>query len=416
MRNLFGVVWLGLRQIHVYRTITRAIVLGGMAVALVLGQSVAVTRGETTSELNASATAGGVTLRLRVPKRSYPRNALVAATVVVQNGSGKRIVVQDLQCRADGPSPAVEVLAHDGKIMFPPALPFPPLGNAQCKEGPPPPLVPGATLRLHYYLILRGPLIRATAYFDVPALQGGLTVGTRTALATPIVRVTLTRADAPGVRVAAHPRVHAVVALPPSLRGRPLLYTDWYTCPRNVLAKLGGQGFEVDSGDVGPITLRSVTGEVLSWGVARSQRIRPRCAHPHEWYLAVGQRGHSVAVAHYSMPLAWAAEEARVQRPRPTSSYLHGPFVAVQLALGLRSVGSDSRLVNRVLHVTLRNRSAIQALVRAINRIPTLEVFPKVAILCTESPGVHTGPAWLSFVRPDDTPGWRETNSRGKVY
>jgi len=120
------------------------------------------------------------------------------------------------------------------------------------------------------------------------------------------------------------------------------------------------------------------------------------------WIVLFGLLATS-SLVQAALPVAKVDAQTTAQRPRPGASYLHGPFVVVHLALGLRSVGSDSRLVNHVRHVTLRDRSAIQALVRAINRIPTLEVFPKVAILCPQGAAVHTGPAWLSFVRPDDT-------------
>jgi len=304
-----GAVGLAFRGIGACAPRLRCLVLSSVLTLALLIQNAEGRYGEAASGgPGGVATAGGVTLRLDFSKRSYPRNALVATTVLVRNGSGSQIVVQDPQCRADGPSPAVEVLARDGKVVFPPALPSPPLGGAQCKEGPPPPLAPGATLRLHYYVVLRGPLIRAVARIDVPQAQGSSTVGTSTTLATSVVRVMLTQRDAPRIRLLVHANVHAVVIVALSLRGRQLLYTDWYTCPGNVLAKVGGQGFKVDSGNANPITLRTLTGKVLSWRVSRSQLLRPGCVHPRQWYVAAGQLDHSVSVVHYSSPSTLAPE------------------------------------------------------------------------------------------------------------
>lgn len=82
--------------------------------------------------------------------------------------------------------------------------------------------------------------------------------------------------------------------------------------------------------------------------------------------------------------------------PRPLQSYLHGPFVALRIALqrgALRQQGSPTR---HVVHLTVTNRRLIAQFVRAINGLTGYFTVPGVC-----SGGLSlVGPAWLTFVRP----------------
>ena len=59
--------------------------------------------------------------------------------------------------------------------------------------------------------------------------------------------------------------------------------------------------------------------------------------------------------------------------PRPASSYLHGPFVAVNIALEIRYVtwtrNGPISSTSRVVHTTLLDRVAIGRLVSAVDSI-----------------------------------------------
>jgi hypothetical protein len=84
--------------------------------------------------------------------------------------------------------------------------------------------------------------------------------------------------------------------------------------------------------------------------------------------------------------------------PRPASSYLHGPFRSVRIALQVTSL-RQGRLVPVVTHTTVLDPSAIRRLVRAINRVRTVR---SVVYPCPGG-GPGPGPAWLTFVRPNRT-------------
>jgi hypothetical protein len=83
--------------------------------------------------------------------------------------------------------------------------------------------------------------------------------------------------------------------------------------------------------------------------------------------------------------------------PRPAASYLRGPFTQVRVALG-HNVLQNGNFVQHVVHTTVRDRAAIRRLVSAMNNA---RGYHTVAPTCVGGGPGRTGPAWLSFVRPN---------------
>jgi hypothetical protein len=235
-----------------------------------------------------SVTVRGVTLSLFVPRRTYPRNALVRMTVRVKNGSRDSMTVQSSACRADGPSPAVRVLDAHGRVVFPPALPEPPLGDFPCPVPPPPLLLPGHVATRQFYVILRANRVRAVVTSDVDG-----------ELKTPLVPIRLLSAPSPHLRLSTSPWLHAdVVGATGRGKGR-LYYTDWYTCVTKYGTRAAGQQFTVSlPGETGGV-LPTLTGLVMDWTRVSGTRIRPGCPHPLQWHVAAGWLGQPIASLTY---------------------------------------------------------------------------------------------------------------------
>lgn len=85
--------------------------------------------------------------------------------------------------------------------------------------------------------------------------------------------------------------------------------------------------------------------------------------------------------------------------PRPASSFLHGPFTEIRIALQRSPVGNEP-IKPYVVHTTMQERASIAHLVRAINAIMG---YHSTAVVCMGGPARTVGPAWLSFVRPNGT-------------
>lgn len=85
--------------------------------------------------------------------------------------------------------------------------------------------------------------------------------------------------------------------------------------------------------------------------------------------------------------------------PRPSASYLHGPFTQLRIALGRNTVQNGS-FVQHVVHAAVRNRTAIRRLVSAINSVGG---YHTVSSICVGGGPSRTGPAWLTFRRPNGT-------------
>lgn len=94
--------------------------------------------------------------------------------------------------------------------------------------------------------------------------------------------------------------------------------------------------------------------------------------------------------------IAYAVEDVTYP-PRPARSYLHGPFRRVRIALQHNSPeGAQKRYVSRI---TIADRTAISRLVTAVNAIRDYHTAPFTCF----GGLMRTGPAWLTFVRPDSS-------------
>jgi hypothetical protein len=122
-------------------------------------------------------------------------------------------------------------------------------------------------------------------------------------------------------------------------------------------------------------------------------------------YQARNNHNLSVEVSYGAAPsgatyIAYGVEEI-IYPPRPAKSYLHGPFVDLKMAV-LHGAYLSGRLQKTTTHLDVRDRAAIGRLVSAINRI---KLYQSVTGFCVGGGGGgnFTGPAWLSFIRPDGT-------------
>lgn len=204
----------------------------------------------------------GVRLTLSLDGQVYPRNALVRATVSLQNVSRHRIV---LGTGCVSGSPGVEVYAASGAVLYPPAVPD--LISPSC-GGPDrgrPTLEPGQVMRRRLYAILRSPRLAAVAF-----------VGEyNTSIVTPDLTVRLVGGRPPRVVMSTSGPVSARIQAIERVGGR-LLAAMSYRCKRGLLYSGG-----------------------TSWVVVRAIHVAPACSRVSEWYLAVGWLNHSVAVVHY---------------------------------------------------------------------------------------------------------------------
>lgn len=235
-----------------------------------------------------SATVGGITLTLRLPGLIFPRGALIQTVVKLKNATKRTIPFGVLGCSADGPQPVVDVSNGMRRVVFPPALPAPPLGGAACSQPEPPSAPPGGTASRSIYVLLRGTDIRAR-----------LNLGTLGIVRTPYLRVHLERRQAPSISITAAGAVKAVVHFPAGRHAGPLYYTDWYVCGHGGATYVAGQVFkEYPAGQTGGI-LATYSGQVMDWTKTGSTRLRPGCRQPREWHVAAALLGGSAAYANY---------------------------------------------------------------------------------------------------------------------
>lgn len=96
--------------------------------------------------------------------------------------------------------------------------------------------------------------------------------------------------------------------------------------------------------------------------------------------------------------IAYAVEEP-LYPPRPSRSYLHGPFTRVTITV-LRQKPVPGTLVSYKVHTTVLNRGSIHDLVAAVNGVNAY--IGNHGVVCP-GPLRLVGPAWLTFTRPNGT-------------
>jgi hypothetical protein len=172
--------------------------------------------------LTVSKTVDGATLTLTIPRRSYPRDALVRVKVVLRNVSHRPMMVGTTAAtECAQPGPGVEVLDAAGSGLYPPTVPW---VMASCGPVPRPiRLLPGHTLHHAILTILRGPLVRGVA-----TLFPGYAVEE---VVTPSLQVTLTNGPAPTLTLITAPSLRLVVTPPSSIAHHTFYFVQGSVCP-----------------------------------------------------------------------------------------------------------------------------------------------------------------------------------------
>ncbi|HZU13596.1 MAG TPA: hypothetical protein VFB58_12220 [Chloroflexota bacterium] len=214
------------------------------------------------SPVSVSVTGDGMRLTLTVPRRVYPRGALIGVRVALTNLSTHVITyvprVYGLCNRLALP---VDVVDSHGDAVSPlPPIPVPP----PCPAPLPRAVPPGQTISHWVRVAVLANGLRAGATVNMLAGTGNFSGAD---LATPVVRVRLLPASAPAVRVEAGT---ATVTKPAGAVG-PLYYQGWATCAGQVVG-------------------------VLSWTRAHGNTVSAGCADPQRWHFVAGWAGYPVAV------------------------------------------------------------------------------------------------------------------------
>lgn len=218
-------------------------------------------------------TADGVTVSLLVPGTTFPRDALVQATVVVRNSS-QAIISVPTSC--DSNNPGIELLRHDAATgrddirTYPPALPEAPalVCSAVIQHVP-----PGGILRNSGLIVLRSAYLRA--FVDIWTGSGIVHVTTAQ------IHFHLRRANPPRVTLHTTQRAAVTVHAPAGASG-PLLYVQYSACPDPVAGTIGW-----------------VDGTWRVWDSSATDRLRPECRRPTAWDALAGWMGFTVARIRY---------------------------------------------------------------------------------------------------------------------
>jgi hypothetical protein len=226
--------------------------------------------------IGATITAHGVTVSLLVPGMTYPRRALIQATVVARNESGTDISVPS---SCDNNNPGLEVVRHDATTgrfdipAYPPALP-------EERTMPCLPVLlslrPGQTLTNQGFVVLRNAYLEAFVQIQTGAGMIQVT--------TPQLHFHLTREQPPLVRFQSRPSF-IVKLWPPAGASGLLRYVEYGVCP----FRSGGY---------------RVTGEPdwRTWETAATTRLTAGCRHPAVWDMLAGWVGFSVVRIRYQSP------------------------------------------------------------------------------------------------------------------
>jgi hypothetical protein len=229
---------------------------------------------------------------LIVPRRVYPHDALVQATVVVKNLSHEQITGP---WRTGGiEEPQVQVLDADNHVRYPPPFPLP-VFNGGFKVGLPQGIFPGAVVSDQEFFALRGNRIRAVLHFRTQQMTGGGELTVR----TPVIRLSLTSAPAPTIALRRSPPVSAVVHPASSQQRGDLYHVGWYACRlANGQIQFGGSGFY--EGPPGPDGIPPyLVGYLYLWVPSSGRGLQPGCSSPMEWHVVAGWPNQPVVRINY---------------------------------------------------------------------------------------------------------------------
>jgi hypothetical protein len=177
-----------------------------------------------------STTTRGVKLSLSIPRRTYPKDALVTVTVRLQNVSRHTVLVSV----NNYPNAIVLDSAHHELYSARDSLSDRALFELHG-PGPRPPM----KLRTHrgfvisYFVILRGPLLQAVAMIG--------SRGKEHDIHGPTLPLTLTDEAPPPVTVTGTPTLHATITPPPGVSAPPY-FVEHTQCTGNGLVSTGVDG------------------------------------------------------------------------------------------------------------------------------------------------------------------------------
>lgn len=218
-----------------------------------------------------STTTRGVKLSLSIPRRTYPKDALVTVTVRLQNVSRHTVLVSV----NNYPNAMVLDSAHHELYSARDSLSDRALFELHG-PGPRPPM----KLRTHhgfvisYFVILRGPLLQAVAMIG--------SRGKEHDIHGPTLPLTLTDEAPPPVTVTGTPTLHATITPPPGVSAPPY-FVEHTQCTGNGLVSTG-RGWQAANSNL--LTTEFPSG----------------CVTPHMWIALAGWLNHPVVDIAWSGP------------------------------------------------------------------------------------------------------------------
>jgi hypothetical protein len=245
------------------------LVLAGLpAASAQAGPRLALDGTPVSARTSVSVVHDGLRLTLKIPQRSYPRNALVQVRLTLTNITSQSI---DLGAQNNGNGfcttslPQAEVRNTRGKLLFPPAVA--PLIVPPCPFYLGRPLAAGQSLVNREYVILRGRVLTGIA-----STRTGQSF---TPFSTPPLPLSLTHESAPTTTETAPPAgidIHSLVPVTGQFR-----YASTWICPSG-----------------------TSNGIRTGWTAVQGTHINPPCPAPSRWNVAAGWLGHPVVGVHYS--------------------------------------------------------------------------------------------------------------------
>jgi hypothetical protein len=260
----------------------RKSLLAAFALLLVTALSAPIGRAQAhdLSRAVARTTSHGLRLTLTVPRRRYPRNALIRVTLKVTNVSRHPISIESGQN-----FPRSYVLDSSGNDSYDPVTP---LGDESLLDvtGPGPRyevINRGKTITIPDYLVLRGSEISARVFLGKLGAPAGPMI------TMPPVVITLRDEPAPVVHVSTSPSLQAVVTPPHPMSGS-MYYLDQTACATATETSSEGEGWVSQP--------TSVVTPVFSDGSSDLSS----CTGRRIWHALVGWLNHPVAYLSYQDP------------------------------------------------------------------------------------------------------------------
>jgi hypothetical protein len=237
----------------------------------------ALSYGAARTGLTVAASSDGIQLSLSIPRPSYPRDALVLATIRLRNLTHHTVQVPVVGAGCS--TVVVQVYNRPQHPLFPPTFPDA-LDTVSCTPHiPTVSLAPGSTRVSHLPIILRGSHLRLVATLPI---AGASTV------TTPAITVQLTaRTGVPTITLHTGRSPYADVRPPQHARG-PLMVTEWLAC--NGGSRVFGDPWN------------SVWSSSMSNRIAPQWHWLPGCTGQREWHALAGWLNHPVVDIAWSGP------------------------------------------------------------------------------------------------------------------